>query len=191
MKWKKSDLEIWLDGMGAIYLRELGIGAGNVVADFGCNAGNYSIPAAEVVGNSGKVFAIDQDAAALNQLRSRAASRRLENIIILDTTEKGMIELEPQGCDTILVYDVLHYLEFSQRNDLYQRFYQWLKPGGLLSVFPKHNKSDWPMWHLADLDIVDIANEIAETGFRLAEKSARKLIHDDYLETGVVLNLKK
>jgi len=40
-------------------IKKINIHEGNVVLDYGCGPGSYSIAAAEVVGDSGKVFAAD------------------------------------------------------------------------------------------------------------------------------------
>lgn len=188
MNWRKNDLENWLGGKGIRFLKELGLAAGEVVADFGCNAGNYTIPAAELVGAAGRIYAIEQDTSALKQLKERSRSRKLKNITYIHATPEHQIEIQPHSVDLVLVYDVLHYFETAERINLYHQFHLWLKPDGMLSVFPKHNKSDWPMWHLAALDYEDITGEIELTGFRLLEKTRRELIHDDYLENGVILN---
>ena len=40
-------------------LKEVGIKPGFYILDYGCGAGSYTIPAAQLVGNSGKVYALD------------------------------------------------------------------------------------------------------------------------------------
>ena len=40
-------------------LNEIGIKSGFHILDYGCGPGNYSIVAAQLVGNSGKVYALD------------------------------------------------------------------------------------------------------------------------------------
>ncbi|OPX35041.1 hypothetical protein B1H10_02135 [candidate division KSB1 bacterium 4484_188] len=188
MNWGKSDREIWLGGKGIRFLQDLGVTAGEVVVDFGCNAGNYTIPAAELIGSAGRIYAIEQDAPALKQLKEWARSHNLKNIVYLNTSQIKEIDLKPHSIDLVLAYDVLHYFGKAERIKIYIRFYNWLKPDGMLSVFPKHNKQDFPMWHLAELDYEDIIGEIESTGFRLIEKTEQELIHDDYLENGVILN---
>jgi Txe/YoeB family toxin of Txe-Axe toxin-antitoxin module len=51
-----------------------------------------------------------------------------------------------------------------------------------------HNQSDWPMWHLAESSIEDIIKEIENNHFILIQKAEKHLIHDDNLETGIIIN---
>ena len=129
MKWEGSDPEIWLGGEGVRFLQNLGVTAGEAVADFGCNAGHYTIPAAEVVDSTGRVYAIEQDTSALVQLKKQARSHKLKNIIYINTSAKQQIDIPPHSINLVLVYDVLHYFEAAGRKNLYIQFHSWLKPG--------------------------------------------------------------
>ena len=42
-------------------LRRIGIKKGQTVLDFGCGYGAYTIPVAEIVGEQGRVYALDKD----------------------------------------------------------------------------------------------------------------------------------
>ena len=186
----RNDVQHWLEYKGIEYLRELGVSQGQVVVDFGCNAGHYTIPAAEIVSTQGKVFAMDNDTSAIERLKMTAANRGLKNIEIV-VPQKATIELSSHSADIILIYDVLHYLNNHERKSLYRSAHFALKNSGLLSIFPKHYKNDWPMWHLADLDIADIIKEIERAGFILKESVEKRLLHDETIENGHVLNFTK
>jgi precorrin-6B methylase 2 len=67
-----NDAQHWIEHEGITYIKELGIRAGQVIVDFGCNAGHYTIPAARVVGSEGTVYAIDQEQTAIDQLMKTA-----------------------------------------------------------------------------------------------------------------------
>jgi ubiquinone/menaquinone biosynthesis C-methylase UbiE len=184
------DVLRWLGSEGVKYLRELGLKTGQILVDFGCNEGHYSIPAAAAVGPDGKVYAIDQEESAIDQLKITARSKDLDNILTI-ISGKPAIDLPTSSADILLIYDVLHYLNDDERITLYQSANRVLKNDGLLSVFPKHNKMDWPMWHLADLNRSEIIGEIEDCGFVLIENTEKRLIHDDVIERGVVINFRK
>jgi len=57
----ETNLRNWLQKDGVQLLRNAGIFEGQTVLDFGCGAGNYTIPAAEIVGKKGKVYAVDKE----------------------------------------------------------------------------------------------------------------------------------
>jgi len=51
-------MERWEVKEGVGFLREIGVKPGQIVLDFGCRAGHYTIPAAKIVGNKGIVYAV-------------------------------------------------------------------------------------------------------------------------------------
>lgn len=185
-----NDVQHWINVAGIKYLEELGLKTGHVVVDFGCNEGHYSIPAASVVSTEGQVYAIDREKSALDQLQKTALEQKLTNITLILSCEPD-IDLPSSSVDIVLVYDVLHYLNTAERKRLYQAANKVIKNGGLLSVFPKHMQMNSPMWHLADLNSSDIIAEIKNCGFILIDQNKKRLIHDDIIEEGIVLNFIK
>lgn len=186
----ENDVQRWIGPEGIKYLQELGLETGQVLVDFGCNEGHYSIPAATLVGPDGRVYAIDREKTAVDRLKMKAQGTGLNNISPI-ISDKPAVDLTAGSADLILIYDVLHYLNANERKTLFLSAGSVLKNDGLLSVFPKHNQMDLPMWHLADLNILDIINEIEECGFELTGKNENRLIHDDVIERGVVINFRK
>ena len=49
-----------LESRGLEVLRRIGIKRGQTVLDFGCGYGAYTIPVAEIVGEQGRVYALDK-----------------------------------------------------------------------------------------------------------------------------------
>jgi tRNA A58 N-methylase Trm61 len=66
-------------------LQRAGITRGQIVLDFGCGSGMYTIPAAKIVGEQGRVYALDKDKQALDELMQKAKSTGLRNIERMDT----------------------------------------------------------------------------------------------------------
>jgi len=187
-----NDVKRWLKEGGERFLKDIGIKQGQVIVDFGCGAGHYTIPAAKIAGKEGKVYAIDKDSSALDQVMQRAKSENLNNIIPLKTSGTVKIDLDDDTIDVVLLYDVLHYRDTEERGELYNKVYRILKPGALLSVYPKHHKLDWPLWNLADRTIEDLIKEIEESHFYFCGKNFKELlIHDDEYTQGEILNFRK
>ena len=184
----KSDVDTWLEVEGAKFLQKIGVRSGDLVLDFGCSSGHYSIPAAQVVGEQGRVYALDKENNKLSQLREKAEEKGLSNIetYITDGELKG--DLPDQSVNVILAYDILHYLD--RREKLLAEFDRVLKKEGLLSVYPKHHKDDYPLSNFARLSLEEIIKEIERGGFSLREKFFERLIHDENFNRGYVLNFK-
>jgi ubiquinone/menaquinone biosynthesis C-methylase UbiE len=112
----------------------IGLRAGQVVLDYGCGAGSYTIPAAQIVGDEGRVYALDVHPLAVEMVEKRAAKQGLANVkTIYSDRDTG---LPNSSVDVVLLYDVLHAVQDKQL--LLQELGRVLKSGGILSVRPEH-----------------------------------------------------
>jgi len=177
----KDDLEKWLEGMGERFMRKVGIRRGQVVLDFGCGSGNYTIPVARIVGNEGIVYALDKDARSLDKLMKRAESEGLKNIRRIDTSGEVEIKLSDNSVDVVLLYDIFWYFPpwDPKLTKLLSEVYRVSKPTALISVLPKH------------VDPVMLKEKVEENGFKLKNKICGIIIHGGRLEEGCVLNFIK
>ena len=186
------DVKEWLNGEGEVFLKDIGIKKGDVILDFGCGDGPYTIPAAKVVRKEGKVYAIDKDIESMHKLMEITKKKGLKNIIPIHIkSEELKINLESESIDAVLLYDVLHYMENLERKKIYEEIYRILKTGGLLSVYPKHRKSDEPLGNLSDMELDDVIEEINSRHFYLQEKFYKKLLHNSNYNMGYILNFRK
>ena len=163
-------------------LKRIGIRRGQTVLDFGCGSGTYTIPAARIVGEQGRVYALDKDKKALDELMQKAESTGLRNIERMETTGKLEIELIDEYIDVVLVFDVFHPYYFPQADDrrrLLSEIYRIMKPTAFVSVWPKHMESE-------------TEDEVEKANFYLEKELSETLIHDNKnLEKGKVLNFRK
>jgi len=175
------DLGKWLDREAEEALRKIGIRMSQTVLDFGCGPGSYTIPAARIVGEKGRVYALDKDARALDELMKRAESEGLGNMRRMDTSGEIEIELENESVDVVLLYDVFWYFPLTDNRllKLLAEVYRVLRRDALISVYPKH------------IDSEQLKDTIEGTGFHLKVKYSGVLIHDGKLESGYVLNFVK
>jgi ubiquinone/menaquinone biosynthesis C-methylase UbiE len=188
----EADVKEWLGKSGMIFLKDIGIKEGQVVLDFGCNVGHYAIPAAKVAGKKGKVYAADNDMKSLNELMETAKREKLTNIVPMHTQSvKSGINLKDGSVDVILLYDVLHYMDVLERNKIYNESHRVLENDALLSVYPKHNKLDEPLWNLSDMRLEDIIKEIESANFKFERRFYKELMHDDDYNMGYILNFTK
>lgn len=188
----EAHIKEWLKENGKRFLKDIGIKEGQIVLDFGCGVGHYTIPAAKIVGKEGKVYAVDKEMSSLNELMQIAKREGLKNIVPIYTNSTELkINLESESIDAVLLYDVLHYMEAAERKTLYREIYRILRTGALLLIYPKHYKLDEPLWNLSNMELEDIVEETKSTKFYLERKCYKKLIHDDDYNMGYILNFRK
>lgn len=174
----------WLQKYGELLLKDVGIQSGHFVLDFGCGKGLYSIPAAEVVGKTGRVFALDQKRSLLDQLTDEASLMGLTNITAVHTLRELYLSLKNRLLDAVLLYDVIHsyYFTVNERRSLLCSISTKVKVEGFVSVFPKHMEPS---------EIEGLKKEMQSLGFFLERELWASLIHDGSYETGCILNFHK
>jgi len=139
-------------------LEEVGIETGFHVLDYGCGPGSYIIPLAELVGESGKIYALDIHPLAIRKVQGIVSKKQLLNVeTILSDYQTG---LPDNNLDVVLLYDIFHHL--SDPNAVLKELHRVLKPDGILSFSDHHMKEK------------EIVAEVTNSGlFRLSRKGQR------------------
>jgi ubiquinone/menaquinone biosynthesis C-methylase UbiE len=110
---------------------QMGLKTGQTVADFGSGSGFYAIAAAKMIGNTGKVLAVDVQQSKLASTFSSASQQGFKNIQIVQADlDKPLTDIADASCDAVILASVLH--EVKNRTMLLQNAYKILKTGGLL-----------------------------------------------------------
>jgi ubiquinone/menaquinone biosynthesis C-methylase UbiE len=133
--WLK--LREWFGDPGS-RLIETGLEEGQVVLDYGCGVGSYTMPAARIVGKDGLVYALDIHPLAIEAVEKRRARQNLTNIRTICSGRDT--ELPDKSVDMVLLYDVLHSVHDKQ--GLLGELHRVLKPSGRLSILPDHMTKD-------------------------------------------------
>jgi ubiquinone/menaquinone biosynthesis C-methylase UbiE len=136
-------------------LREVGIGPGSRILDYGCGPGSYTIIAAELAGPAGKVYALDIHPLALQTVRDATSKRGLAKI---ETIQSDCATgLETGSIDVVLLFDIFHGL--SDPNEVLGELHRVLRSEGILSVSDHHMKEH------------EIISRVTKTGlFKLSRK---------------------
>ena len=139
-------------------LKEVGIETGFHVLDYGCGPGSYITAVAELVGKSGKIYALDIHPLAIQRVQSIASKKQLPNVeTICSDCKTG---LPDNSVDAVLLYDTFHNL--GDPNGVLEELHQVLKSKGILSFSDHHMKEN------------EIESKVTNGGlFRLSRKGKR------------------
>jgi precorrin-6B methylase 2 len=119
-------------------IKALKIKPGTVLADIGAGSGYYSFRFAPLVGDKGKILAVDIQPEMLDIIRKRMKAQKVTNVEPIQGAETDP-KLPAGGVDLILMVDVYH--EFSHPYEMTQAMVKALKPGGRL-VFVEFRLED-------------------------------------------------
>lgn len=110
-------------------VKELGLGASDVVADIGAGTGYFSARLARAV-PQGKVLAIDIEPNLVEHMKKRAAREGTPNVEpILGTANDPKL---PAGVNVVLVVDTYHHI--GERTDYFRRVRERLSTGGRVVI---------------------------------------------------------
>jgi len=168
-------------------LRQIGIQKGQKVLDFGCHEGIYTIPAARVVGEKGRVYAVDADGKALTKTMKKIKSEGLKNVVGMIPSNELEVPLGKQSVDAVLLYDTLHrgyFPETESRKKIIGDLHRTLKKNGFMSVYLTHLKKYGMTFKKA-------LKEIQDAGFIRRGETFKKLIHDGAFAKGRIFTFRK
>ena len=116
-------------------LQKLGLSVGMKLADLGCgSAGHFVLPAARIVGQSGKVYAIDILQTVLQSVESKSRLENLTNVqyIWADLEVLGSTNIPDNSVDITILKNVL--FQSQKHETIIAEGTRMLKPGGRLLV---------------------------------------------------------
>jgi ubiquinone/menaquinone biosynthesis C-methylase UbiE len=136
-------------------LKEVGIKPGFHVLDYGCGPGSYITAVAELVGTTGKIYALDAHPLAVKMVQGIISRKHLTNVeTILSDCRTG---LPDNILDAVLLYDTLHDLR--DPDCVLDELHRTLKPNGVLSLSEHHLKE------------AEIVSKVTDKGlFKLSRK---------------------
>lgn len=141
---------------------------GMVFLDAGCGAGEYSLHAARILGEKGKVIALDSVELSVEKLVTKVREKGMAEITgyVCDMTKP--LPLDAQCADIILLSTVLHIKKVRDHAEtMFNEFKRLLRPNGLLAILEcKKEEVNWgPPLH-ARLSADDVEAIVAPCGFK-------------------------
>ncbi len=147
-----------------------GLSNGQTVVDLGCGGGFYTLPAAQMVGGSGTVYAIDIQESKLAFTQSIAHQLGYKNINTIQANlEQQVTEVEDGSCDLAITASILH--EIPHRDPVFDNAYRMLATGGkLLVVEWKKGFTVFGPGQHKRIAQEDMEQEVVKHGFRKLEE---------------------
>ena len=139
-----SDLRRWVQPPDKLIERS-GIKQGMTVMDFGCGSGAFTPFVARVVGEKGKVYAVDIQSAMLKQLECKLSRLENRDIRNIEPRQASAYDLPFEDGSLDLVYMVTVLMEIPDRSRALREIKRVLKPGGILAVTEFLPDPDYPL----------------------------------------------
>jgi len=139
-----SDLRRWVQPPGKLIERS-GIISGMTVLELGCGSGAFTTFVARVVGERGKVYAVDIQQAMLKQLERKLAKKENKDITNIKLKQASAYELPLEDESIDLAYMVTVLEEIPDRGRALREIMRVLKPGGILAVTELLPDPDYPL----------------------------------------------
>jgi ubiquinone/menaquinone biosynthesis C-methylase UbiE len=136
------------------------ISAGDTVLDIGPGQGYFTIPMSRLVGDTGKVYAIDVQRAMLSRLMKKAGQHGVSSRIVPKLVAPDSLALDMQA-DFALAFWMVH--EVPDRKRLLKEIYDALKPGKTLLIAE-------PLLHVSSLRFRETLADAQAIGFKIKEE---------------------
>ncbi|MEK7106723.1 MAG: methyltransferase domain-containing protein [Patescibacteria group bacterium] len=112
----------------------LGITPGMKVADFGSGSGAYVLAIAELLANSGHIYAVDVQGDLLRKIKREAAKRAYKSVEVIwgDLEYAGATKISDEELDLVLISNLL--FQINNKNAVLREAHRVLKPSGRLVI---------------------------------------------------------
>ena len=116
-------------------LEKYGIKPGFTVVDYGCGTGNYLKKASAMVGDKGKVYAVDIHPLSRHEVERKIARYNLQNVSFV-LAENNSCVIPDNSADLIYALDMFHMV--SDHPAFLTELHRIIKPDGILIIENGH-----------------------------------------------------
>jgi len=142
-------------------LRAAGLKPGQKVLEVGCGPGYFTIPAAEIVGDKGIIYAVDVHPRAIARVKEKIAATGVRNVrpMLANAAETGL----PEASIDLAFLFGLRYVHGGLENVLTE-LHRLLKPGARLAIEKTRGPEE------------EMIAEVERAGFRYTGKQGRIVV---------------
>ena len=112
-------------------LINLNLEEGDIMADIGCGIGYFTIPASKIVGDNGKIFAMDISSEMLQDVVVKVKESNITNVEIT-LTEENDLKLEDDKVTFAFISTVLH--EANEKENFLNEIKRIISPKGKIAI---------------------------------------------------------
>lgn len=133
------------------------VNEGDTVADVGCGGGHFSLGMARIVGEEGRVIALDVQQRMLHRARNRARRQGLDRVIEFRLCKPDGLGLD-EPLDFVLAFWMAH--EVADQRSFFSEIRSSLKPSGRLFIVE-------PKVHVTAARFQETIETARESGFEI------------------------
>lgn len=120
-------------------LEEFNINKGDTVVDYGCGPGRYLKKASNLVGENGKVYAVDIHDLAIEYSKAEINQNNLQNVLPV-LVQNNDISIDDNIADVIYALDMFHHI--SKPKIFFQKLSKIIKKDGILFIEDGHQSRE-------------------------------------------------
>ena len=151
------------------------------IADVGAGSGFMAHAFAKLVGEKGRVYAVDINETMLAHVAKGAKEKELDNLVTVACDEKS-VRLEPNSVDLVYICDTYHHFEYP-RNTL-ASIYRALRPNGQLVIVDFRRipgvSREWILGHVR-ANQETVTKEVTDAGFVLTNVHEMAELKENYI----------
>jgi len=150
-------------------VKSIALKHGQSIADIGSGGGYFSLRFAEMVGEEGRVYAIDTKPEFLEYVKNSAKEKGLDNII--PTLLSGdKLDLPEKSLDFIFMRNVTHHI--TNRVEYFKNLKRFLKPNGKIIIIEYKKGKPFTFRGIFGHDVPKetIIREMEESGYLLEKE---------------------
>jgi ubiquinone/menaquinone biosynthesis C-methylase UbiE len=133
---------------------------GMTVIDFGCGPGYFTTGLANLVGDGGKVIAVDLQQAMLDKVIRKIRGTYLEKRVTLFNCKENKVGITEKA-DFVLAFWMVH--EVSDQQGMFGEFKSLLNPGGKMLIIE-------PKFHVSEASFRETITRAESEGFEVVER---------------------
>jgi ubiquinone/menaquinone biosynthesis C-methylase UbiE len=142
------------------------INAGDTVIDLGCGPGFFTIDMAGMVGDKGRVIAVDLQKEMLAKLETKTRSKGVDHIVTPHLCPADGIGLDDgTAADFILAFYMVH--ETPDQRQFLEQVKKRLKPDGRFLLVE-------PVFHVSRTDFIETEKIATAAGFTVLDRPKKK-----------------